>query len=263
MITVFGLEPRSVVIAHMLVRLNGNRAVLFDPSKKYFFDSVEDARSADFDRIYSEYREKNGAMDFLEDRKLYEVVSADIFWALRFDLPDNGSLVLRSIDQMASGGSKNYLAEGTAEAREMRSRVKRVLAEFNRALRFVKFVRYEDPLVSMANASFENDICDMVMRAEATRCAEGCAIAVFGGQNVQILHNGIPYNAKRQKVPSSPERKGFKHFWGGLPESGGPVLTKDEMHLLKEMPRIIIPKGQEREVKSAPPLSSTLDDFAL
>lgn len=262
MITVFGLEPRSVVIAHMIFRLDGTKAVLYDPAKKYFFDSINDARAADFDEVYARYREKLGPIDFLEDMKLYQVVRGDIFWALRFDSLDRASLVMQVVDQIAHSGSKVYLSEGTAEAREMRFRVRRVLAEFNRAMRFVKFTRYEELRLSIANASFDNDICDMVLRGEASRCPEGFVVAVFDGSSVHILLNGIPYVAKRQKVPLAPERKDFRRFWGGLPESGGMTLLKDETHFLKDVPAVPIPTMTEADEKPAPSQSSTLDDFA-
>jgi len=262
MITVFGLEPRSVVIAHMIFKLNGTKAALYDPAKKYFFDSIEDARTADFDDVYARYREKHGPIDFLEDMKLYEVISGDIFWALRFDSMDKASLVLQVVDQIAASGSKDYLSEATAEAREMRFRVKRVLAEFNRAMRFVKFTKHEELRLSIANASFDSDICDMILRGEATRCPEGFTTAVYDGASVHVLLNGTPYVAKRQRVPLSPERKDFKRFWAGLPESGGSALIRDEAHFLKEIPSLSIPKMTGSDEKPAMSQSSTLDDFA-
>jgi hypothetical protein len=261
MITVFGLDPRSVVIAYMIAKVKGTKAVLNDPAKKYFFDAVEDARVADYDGTYAQYRERFGVIDFLEDRKLYDVICSDIFWALRFDSLDKATLVLQAIEQIALSGSKEYLSEGTAEAREMRFRVKRVLSEFNRALRYVKFTRYDEQKLSLASASFDNDICDMVMRGEATRCQEGSVVAIYDSGHVRILINGIPHLAKRQKVPLAPERKDFKRFWGGLPESGGSALVKDDVHFLKEIPSMIIPKMTESADKMTASESSTLDDF--
>ena len=261
MITVFGLDPRSVVIAYMIFKIKGTKAVLHDPAKKYFFDAIDDARSADYDEIYAQYRERFGVIDFLEDRKLYDVISSDIFWALRFDSLDKATLVLQVIEQIAASGSKEYLSEGTAEAREMRFRVKRVLSEFNRALRFVKFTHHEELKLSLATASFDGDICDMVLRGEATRCPEGFVVAIYDSGHVHILLNGIPYLAKRQKVSLAPERKDFKRFWGGLPESGGSALTKDETHFLKEIPSMIIPKMTESADRTTASESSTLDDF--
>ncbi len=262
MITVFGLDPRSVVIAFMISKVKDTKAVLHDPAKKYFFDAIEDARTADYDGIYAQYRERFGVIDFLEDRKLYDVISGDIFWALRFDSLDKASLVLQVIGQIASSGSKGYLSEGTSEAREMRFRVKRVLSEFNRALRFVKFTHYDELKLSLASASFDSDIGDMVLRGEATRCPEGFVVAIYDSGHVRILLNGIPFLAKRQKVSLSPDRKEFKRFWGGLPESGGGALVKDDMHFLKEIPSMIVPKMTESADKTTASESSTLDDFA-
>jgi hypothetical protein len=261
MITVFGLDPRSLVIAYLISKIKGTKAVLHDPSKKYFFDAIEDARTADYDGTYAQYRERFGVIDFLEDRKLYDVISGDIFWALRFDSLDKATLILQVIEQIASSGSKEYLSEGTAEGREMRFRVRRVLSEFNRALRFVKFTHYDELKLSIASASFDSDICDMVLRGEATRCTEGFVVAIYDGGHVRILLNGIPHIAKRQKVPLAPERKDFKRFWGGLPESGGSALSRDEMHFLKEIPSMIIPKMTESTDKTTASESSTLDDF--
>lgn len=262
MITVFGLEPRSVVVAHMLLKLRGNKAVLYDPGKRFYFDQVEDARRADFDKVYNEYLAAFGRIDFLEDKKLYEVMSGEIFWALRFGSLDRGSLVLQTVDQIASGGSKNYLSESTGEAREMRFRVRRVMAELNRALRYVKFTRYDDPKLSIANASFDNDIEDMVMRAEAMRCPERTVVAVYDGRNVEILLNGTIFAARRQKVPLTPERKDFKHFWSGLPESGGSLIWKDELHSVMEFPRILFLPAVESSQKMPQSQGATLDDFA-
>jgi len=262
MIVLFGLEPKSVVVAHMLEKLKGMKAAMLDPERKFFFDQVEDARTADYDATYAEYREKFGRIDFLEDPKLYEVMSGDIFWALRFGSLDRSSLVLQMLDKIGADGSKSYLSEATPESREMRFRVRRVLAEFNRALRYIKFTRFDDVKLSLASASFENDIADMVLRAEAARCPGGYSVAINGEKTVAIMINGRPFGAKIQKVPLSPERKGFKLFWGGLPESGGNLIWKDELHDITEFPSILLPKGQDLPEKVLDRQTSTLDDFA-
>ena len=260
MIVVFGLEPRSVAIAYMLTRLKGAKAVLFDPEKQYFFDEIEDARRIDYGRIYEEYKEKFGELDFLEDHKLYEVFSADIFWSLRFRARDNVSLLFQVLNHIQTQGLKSYLSESTPETREMRFRVKRVLAEFNRALRFIRFINNPGLNLKIASASFDSDIADMVLRAEAGRSPPGYVIAVYDDKEVVILFNGEPFRARRQKIPLISERKDFKNFWSGLPESGRKVLVKDEEHSLKEMPSIIYPKEEEEKERSKE--SSSLDDFA-
>jgi hypothetical protein len=261
MIVLFGLEPKSVVVAHMLEKLRGTKAVMLDPERKFFFEQVEDARSADYDKIYEEYRSKHGKIDFLEDGKLYEVVSGDIFWALRFGSLDRSSLVLQMLDKIEAMGSKSYLSEETPESREMRFRVRRVLAEFNRAVRYIKFTRFDEVKLSLGSASFENDIADMVLRAEATRCPDGYTIAVHAEKATNIMVHGTSYLARTQKIPLSPERRGFKHFWGGLPESGGDLIWKDDMHNIAEFPRMPLPKGQEMPEKVLDRQTATLDDF--
>lgn len=262
MIVLFGLEPKSAVIAHMLEKLRGTKAMMFTPEQKYFFDPVEDARSADFEKVYEDYKDKYGKIDFLEDAKLYEVISGEIFWALRFGALDRGALVLGMLDRMGGEGSKGYLSESTAEAREMRFRVKRVLAEFNRALRFIKFKRYDEAKLSLASATFESDISDMVLRAEVARCPDGYTVAVYGEKTVHMIVNGRLFIAKAQKVPLSPERKGFKHFWLGLPETGGDTILRDEMHDITELPKVLLPKGQDNPERVLDRQTSTLDDFS-
>jgi len=262
MIILFGLEPKSVVVAHMLEKLRGMKAVMLDPERKFFFDQVEDARAADYDKVYEEYRAKYGRIDFLEDGKLYEVVSGDMFWALRFGSHDRSALVLQMIDKIEAVGSKTYLSEGTPEAREMRFRVRRVLAEFNRARKYIKFTRSDDVKLSMASASFENDVADMVLRMEAARCPDGYTVAICGEKMTNIMINGTPYLARTLKIPLSQERRGFKHFWGGLPESGGNLIWKDDLHSIAEFPMMLLPKGQDMPEKVLDRQISTLDDFA-
>lgn len=260
MIVVFGLEPRSAVIAFMLTRLESAKAVLFDPEKQYYFDEIEDARASNFNKIYEEYREKFGKLDFLEEQKLYNVMSTEIFWSLRFKARDNASLLLQVLDQIHIQGSKGYFAETTLEAREMRFRVKRVLGEFNRALRFVRFENHSEVNLKIANASFESDIVDMVLRAEVTRSPTGYIAAIYDEREIEVMLNGETFKAKRQRIPLIPERKDFKNFWRGLPETGRKILVKDEVHSLKEMPEIIFPKDDEREEANDREISS-LDDF--
>jgi hypothetical protein len=262
MIVLFGLEPRSVVVAHMLEKLRGTKAEMFSPERKFFFDQVEDARTVDFEAVYSEYREKHGKIDFLDDMKLYDVMSGEIFWALRFGALDRGPLVLQMLDKMGSEGTKGYLSESGPEAKEMRFRVKRVLAEFNRALRYVKFTKHDEARLSLASATFESDIADMVLRAEAARSPDGYTVAVYGEKTVSMIVNGRPFMARTQKVPLSPERKGFKHFWQGLPETGGELICKDDLHDIKEFPKILLPKGQDTPEKVLDRQTATLDDFA-
>jgi len=245
MIVIFSLEPRSAVTAYMLSRLNGAKPALFDHEKQYFFDEVTDARTADFDELYQEYREKFGKLDFLEDMKLYDIIKNDIFWALRFKALDNARLIMQALSKIEELGTKSYLSEGSPEAKEMRFRVKRVLSEFNRALRYVRFKRIEALRLSIAKASFENDIVDMVMRGEALRNQPGTTVAVHDEKSVFILINGQPYIARKTKIPLQPERKDFERFWSGLPGSAKNLILKDEMHELKEMPQIALPKSAE------------------
>lgn len=261
MIVIFGLDPRSAVLAHMLSRLHGAKPVLFNRDKQYFFDEVVDARAANFDDVYSEFRERYGKLDFVEDRKLYEIVSNEIFWGLRFKAMDTPSLMMRVISLMHEKGTKEYLSESLPEAREMRFRVKRVLAEYNRAIRFVRFSRYNECKLSLARASFENDLVDMVMRAEAGRNPPGTTVAIYDDLSVAILINGQPYLARRQKIPLAPDRKEFERFWGGLPESGKRLLIKDEEHSLREIPEMPPQKLEEQHEQKKG--IASLDDFAV
>jgi len=262
MIIVFGLEPRSVIMAYMLSRVNGAKAVLFNKTKQYYFDDVTDARFADYDNIYSEYRESHGRIDFVEDQKLYDVISADIFWALRFRALDSGALVLQVLEQIEEKGSKYYLSETTPESKEMRLRVKRVLSEFNRALRFVRFERHEEVNLSMGKASFDNDIADMVLRAESIRTPENYTIALLDDRMATVLFNGEIFTSRKQKIPLVQNRKDFKNFWTGLPESARSILIKDEMRSIKEIPPIIFPKTDESEELDKQKSTVSLDDFS-
>jgi len=260
MIAVFGLEPQSIILAYMLTRLRDAKAVQFDPTKRFFFDEVEDTRQLDFNKIYPEYGERFGRIDFLEDSKLYEVISNEIFWALRFKSRDNDVLILQVLNQIEAEGSKSYLSKNTGESREMRFRVRRVLSEFNRALRFITFTRYETPALSISKASFDNDIADMVLRAEAMR-APGYVVAIYDDKCVKILLDDEPYIAKRRRVPLSPDRREFQRFWGDLPSSGKVILVRDETHAISEAPSIVFPQMDETAERAISPEVATLDDF--
>ena len=261
MIVVFGLEPRSAVIAYMLTRLRGAKPALFDREKWYFFDEVIDARKEDFDDTYRDFRERFGKLDFVEDRKLYEIISNEIFWGLRFKAIDTPALMMKVLGLIHEKGTKEYLSENLPEAREMRFRVKRVLAEYNRAVRFIRFTRYGDLKLSLARASFENDLADMVLRAEAGRNPPGTTVAIFDDLSIAILVNGQPYIGKKQKIPLSSEKKEFEHFWGGLPDSGKRLLAKDEEHSIREIPELPSQKAEELEAQQKKGIAS-LDDFA-
>ena len=262
MIVIFSLEPRSAVLAFMLSKLKGAKPVLFDREKQYFFDEVADARIANFDEVYREFREKFGKLDFIEDGKLYDIVGNEIFWGLRFKAMDTPSLMMRVLGLMHEKGTKEYLSESLPEAREMRFRVKRVLAEYNRAVRFIRFSRYRDLKLSLARASFENDLADMVLRAEAGRCPPGTTVAISDDSSVVILVNGQPYLGKRQKIPLAPEKKEFERFWSGLPESGKKLLIRDEEHSIREIPEMPAQKAEEQATQQKKGVAS-LDDFAV
>lgn len=260
MIAIFSLEPRSLVMAYLLNRTRGAKPVQFDPSRKYFFDDVVDTRKSRWDEIYSEFRDRYGQIDFLEDSKLYEVISKEIFWALRTRARDRAALALEVMHQIEQNGSKSYLSEATPEAKEMRYRIKRVLGEFNRALQYIRFVRSERPPLSISKASFDSDIADMVLRAEAQR-HPGNTVAIYDEDWVRILAGGIPYFAKRKKVPVSQDRRNFSQFWTNLLESGSQLLTVDEVHLVQEIPPIVFPSVSDS--RSTEPIKemSRLDDF--
>ena len=260
MIAIFSLEPRSIVMAYLLSRTRGAKPAQFDPSKQYFFDDVIDARKSSWDDIYSEFRDNNGKMDFLEDSKLYEVISKEIFWALRARARDRAALTLEILRQIEQSGSKSYLSEATPEAKEMRHRIKRVLAEFNRALQYVRFVRSEKPPLSISKASFDSDIADMVLRAEAMRCP-GNTVAVYDEKSVRILAAGIPYLARTRKVPLSPDRRNFNQFWTGFPESGSSFIAVDEVHMIQEIPPIVFPMASDNRMTEPGKEVARLDDF--
>lgn len=260
MIAIFSLEPRSLVMAYLLSRTRGAKPVQFDPSRKYFFDDVVDTRKSGWDEIYSEFREKHGKIDFLEDSKLYEVISKDLFWALRARARDRAALAIEVLHQIESSGSKDYLSETTPEAKEMRYRIKRVLGEFNRALQYIRFTRSERPPLSISKASFDSDIADMVLRAEAQR-HPGNTVAIFDDSSVKILAEGIPYLAKRKKIPVYPDRRNFAQFWANPVEAGSQLLTVDEVHMIQEIPPIVfLPAPDSRAAESLRELSR-LDDF--
>jgi hypothetical protein len=260
MIVIFGLEPRSVVIAYMLARLRGAKPVAFEKGKQYYFDEVVDARSADFDGTYREFREKFGKLDFVEDKKLYDIIGNEIFWGLRFKALDTPTLVMRVLGLIHEKGTKEYLSEGPPEAKEMRFRVKRVLGEYNRAVRFIRFTRFSNLKLSLAKASFENDLVDMVLRAEARRNSPGTTVAIYDDESVAVLLNGQPYLGKRRKIPLAPEKIEFERFWGGLPESGMKLLMKDEKHSINEIPEIPLQKAVEAAAEQKKCIAS-LDDF--
>ena len=129
MLVLFKPSPQSILKAFMASRIHKAKPVENTESKQFFFEDSVDAESLDYDSVYSQYKERFGGLDFLEDEKLWEILEDEIFWASRYNSLDRFQLVFTVLGQIEKGGTKPYLAQQSSEAKEMKDRLKSLTPE--------------------------------------------------------------------------------------------------------------------------------------
>lgn len=212
MLVLFKGSPQSLIKAYLASRVHKAKPMENVPNSQYYFEDTLDADTLDYDSIYSQYKETFGGLDFLEDEKLYEIMEDEIFWASRYGSPDRFQLIFTVLSQIEKSGTRQYLAQQSSEAKEMKDRVRRVTAEFRRAKSFISF--HEDPpnKVIIGNGSFEHDIVDLVLRHYSKR-KPGFKVVILDDEHAHICLNDEILIDSRGRFPDKPGRKDSNRYW--------------------------------------------------
>ncbi len=261
MIVLFRQSPRSVITAHLATRVHNAKPVLDDSKKQFFFEETLDADTIDYDVLYTEFKEKFGGLDFLEDDRLYEIIEDEIFWASRFNTPDRYFLIFKVLSQIESSGTRAYLAQRTPEAKEMKDRVRRVSGEFRRARGVISFDEDDKSKILIGQGSFEHEITDLVLRYHAKR-RPGHKVAIVGKEEAHILVDDDIIIEARSRFPEKHTRKDAKRYWAVLLNPKNIESKRDPRYQVDRLPRNYwkwVSEGMQ-EVERLPKV--TLDDFA-
>ncbi|MBU1159358.1 MAG: DUF4130 domain-containing protein [Candidatus Thermoplasmatota archaeon] len=260
MLVLFRQSPRSVITAHLASRVHNAKPVLDDSRKQFFFEETLDADTIDYDGIYTEFKEKFGGMDFLEDVKLYEIIEDEIFWATRFNTPDRYFLIFNILSQIESSGTRAYLSQSSPEAKEMKDRIRRVSGEFRRARGVISFEEDEKAKTLIGRGSFEHEITDLVLRYQAMR-RPGYKIAIVGKEDVHILvHDDIVIDS-RNRFPEKQTRKDARRYWTIILNPKNVESKRDPRYLVDRLPRNYWKWVSEGAQEAERPPKVTLDDF--
>jgi len=229
--------------------------------QRFFFEETLEADQLDYDALYSEYRERFGGLDFLEDEKLHEILEDEIFWASRFNARDRLQLVFRVLDLIEREGTKAYLSQSAPEAKEMKDRIRRVTGEFRRAKEFLRFSEDPDNKVMVGRGSFEHRVLDLVLRHFAKR-KPGYSIAILDDEHAHICFNNEILIDSRSRFPEKKGRKDAKRYWLILTDLKSLESKRDP-----DYPDVGMPANYGRWVSEgaeAPRTSGakTLDDYA-
>ena len=260
MLILFRQSPRSVITAYLASRVHNAKSVLDDSRKQFFFEETLDADTIDYDSIYTEFKEKFGGMDFLEDDKLYEIIEDEIFWASRFNTPDRYFLIFKILSQIESSGTRAYLAQSSPEAKEMKDRVRRVSGEFRRARGVISFEEDEKAKTLIGRGSFEHEIMDLVLRYHAIR-RPGYKIAVVGKDDVHILVDDDIMIDARSRFPEKQTRKDAKRYWTISLNPKNVESKRDPRYLVDRLPSNYWKWVSEGAQEAERPPKVTLDDF--
>ncbi len=212
MLVLFSASPKSMITAYIASRIHHAKPVEKAPNQKFFFEDVLDADTLDYDALYSEFRERHGGLDFLENPKLFEILEDEMFWASRFNARDRLQLIFSVLELIERKGTKAYLSQDTPEAKEMKDRVRRVTAEFRRARDFLSFAEDADNKAIIGRGSFEHRILDLVLRHFARR-RPGYAVAILDEEHAHICVNDEILIEPVAKFPRRKGRKDAKRFW--------------------------------------------------
>lgn len=229
-------SPQSMVKAFMVGRIRKAKPVEDTEARKFYFEDYEDAESLDYDSVYEQYKEQFGGLDFLEDPKLWEIVEDEMFWASRYDSLDRVQLIFTVLSQIEKSGTKSYLGQQSAEAKEMKDRVRRVTGEFRRAKQFLAFTRDEPNKVMIAKGSFEHRIVDLVLRHFAKRYPDH-SIVVLDDAHAHILYKDEVLVDERKRFPEKPGRRDSSRYWTLLTDAKNLDAKKDKDYYCGEFPR--------------------------
>ena len=236
MLVLFKPFPQSIINAFMASRVHRAKPIENTESKQFFFEDYLDADTLDYDSLYSQYKEQFSGLDLLEDEKLWEILEDEIFWASRFSSVDRFQLIFTVLGQIEKGGTKQYLAQQTAEAKEMKDRVRRVTGEFRRAKQFMTFTRDEGNKVVIGKGSFENNIVDLVLRHFQKRYS-GYSVVVLDKEHAHILYKDEVLIEARKKFPEKPGRRDAGRYWTLLTDLKHLESKKDRSYSGGALPR--------------------------
>jgi len=261
MLILFRPSPTALIKAFLASRIHNAKPVEDLEARKFYFEESMDADKLDYDSLYGQFKETHGGLDFLEDDKLWEIMEDEIFWASRFNSPDRYQLIFSVLGQIEKSGTKRYLAQEYAEAREMKDRVRRVTGEFRRAKQFITFIPDEKDKALIGKGSFEHRIVDMVLRHFARR-SPGYSIVVLDEEHAHIWHKDRILIDSRRRFPDRPGKKDASRYW---------MLMTDLKHLESKMdqdyPDVPLPRNYWKWVADGAQTFGTvpkvtLDDFS-
>lgn len=212
MLVLFKPSPQSIVKAFMASRIHRAKPVEDTQAKKFYFEDHIDSDSLDYDSVYAQYKEQYGGLDFLEDPKLWEIMEDEIFWASRYKSLDRFQLIFAVLAQIERTGTKQYLAQATPDAKEMKDRVRRVTGEFRRAKQFLAFTKDEANKAVIAKGSFEHSILDLVLRHYGKRYP-GYAVVILDDEHAHILYKDEILIDQRKKFPERLGRRDAGRYW--------------------------------------------------
>ena len=261
MLVLFSPSPQSIIRAFLASKVHNAKPMERTKGQKFFFEEAIEADALDYDATYSEYRERFGGLDFLEDQKLNEILEDEIFWASRFNARDRLQLVFSVLDLIEREGTKAYLSQAAPEAKEMKDRVRRVTAEFRRAKGFLAFSEDAVNEVLVGRGSFEHRIIDLVLRHFAKR-KPGYSVVVLDDEHAHICFNDHILKDSRGRFPEKKGRKDAKRYWLLLSDLKNLEAKKDPDYDESDLPRNYwkwVSEGTEVVRTSA---ARTLDDFA-
>jgi hypothetical protein len=221
MLVLFRPSPKSIFTAYLASRVLGAKPTPHEPVKRFYFEETMDPDQADYDALYREFKEKYGGLDFLEDDRLYEIVEDEVFWASRYRSPDRYALIFEILSFIERNGTRAYLNQESAEAKEMKDRVRRVTREFRRAKGYIGFEEDERNRVMIGRASLEHDIEDLVLRHFSKKWP-GYAIVLMDEEQAHICYDGRILTEARKDFPDRKGSKGFGRYW---------TMLSDEKHL--------------------------------
>lgn len=262
MLVLFRPSPQSIIKAFLVSRLRSARPLEASSERRFYFEETLDPDELDYDSLYSEYRERFGGLDFLEDEKLYEILEDEMFWASRSKYHDRFQLVFEVLGQIEKAGTKQYLAQKTPEAKEMKDRVRRVTGELRRAKKALAFSEDAKNEAVIGRASFEHNIVDLVLRHFAKRYP-GKTVVVLDKEHAHILHDEHVLIDERARFPDRPGRKDARRYWMLMADPKRTESKKDPLYDATPLPRNYwkwVAEGAEED-RTAP--KTTLDDFAV
>jgi hypothetical protein len=260
MLVLFGRTPRSMVTAFLVSRNTGAKPTLREQGRQFYFDETVDADSADYDAQYTEFRERHGGLDFLEDEKLYEIVEDEVFWASRYNSPDRFNLIFTVLAQIEKEGTRAYLAQKSPEAKEMKDRIRRVVNEFRRAKVFINFQEDERNKALVGRATLEHDVADLVLRHYAMK-RPGYSVAILGDETVHICYSNEVLLDSRKRFPEKISRKDTARYWTLLSDVKHLESKRDPKYSAEPLPKNYWKWVAEGAQDEQPQPRVTLEDF--